>query len=449
MKVTRRFHVRAIVGIVLVGLLSMAAVAGDTSRPIRVLNPDKLPASLPADRIAMGTAYKPSMAMLPNGELVMVALMLAESGQPYHEWAKLWRSSDNGQTWSAPVRVERTPGQDLIGREHWLTSIDDGTPSGTLFSTCTILGADTSCPSGFQSHPPAYINRSTDGGRTWTQTQIGPGGFNSANPYTRINRNVLQMPDGQLTLGVGTYGVPGRENYLWTSTDKGLTWQQSEQLSLGAYTDWQGVEREYNSAAFMDETYLYRNKAGELVAYSRLDRGSPLFPMDASPPYGNDGIDRMLMSKSTDGGMTWTGFVDCGGYAQHYARVTRLTDDRLLMTFTQRAVDEPLGLRALVSYDDGRTWDFDGDHLILDENTPSGWAQGGGFGNTIQLADGSLISCYSYHDAAHGQGNYQVEVVRWSLPPVPEPSTGALLGVGALCLGLFGWWKLFYTSWIL
>ncbi len=441
------------VGAMALGFLAVLcvkpAVAGDTSRPIEVRNPVNLPATLPADRTLMtpvdsNYSYKPTMAMLPSGELVMMAFSWSGTyGVNYHEWATLWRSTDSGKNWSAGVRVKQTPGgQDLNGREHWLTSIDNGTPNGILFSTVHLLPRDTANPT--QSVGIGYINRSTDGGRTWTQTRIGPDGFNSPQPYTVTNRNVVQLPpdeqfpNGRLVFGVGQAGLPGRENYLWTSIDHGVTWEQSAQLSLGTYTDYQGVKREFSNGSFMEETYLDRNNAGELVAYVRLNDISPLFPMDAHPPSGNDEIDRTLVSKSTDGGMTWGDFVDCGDYGKHYTRVTRLTDGRLLMTFTQRAITEPFGLRALLSYDDGETWDFDKDQIILDENTPSGWASGGGFGNTIQLPDGSFISAYSYPTNAAGYQYPRTEVVRWSLPPVPEPATVVLLGVGALCLGLFG-----------
>jgi hypothetical protein len=46
----------------------------DNPLPIRVNNPKRLPWQLPADRIAIGPGYKPSLALLPHGELVMVAL---------------------------------------------------------------------------------------------------------------------------------------------------------------------------------------------------------------------------------------------------------------------------------------------------------------------------------------------------------------------------------------
>ncbi len=94
----------------------------------------------------------------------MVALLQDRSDEKLHEWAGLWRSSDGGRTWSDRIRVEREPGQDLVGREHWLTSIDDGTPDGVLFSTCHLLANDAHNPDDYMH---SYVNRSTDGGKTW------------------------------------------------------------------------------------------------------------------------------------------------------------------------------------------------------------------------------------------------------------------------------------------
>jgi hypothetical protein len=106
-------------------------------------------------------------------------------------------------------------------------------------------------------------------------------------------------------------------------------------------------------------------------------------------------------------------------YGQHYSRTTRLDDGRMMMTFTKRGTNTPLGLRAVFSNDDGQTWDFDSDHIIIDDNTPSGGASGGGFGNTIQLSDGSLISAYSYPGSAAGiEADIKTEVVHWSLPQI-------------------------------
>ncbi len=54
-----------------------------------------------------------------------------------------------------------------------------------------------------------------------------------------------------------------------------------------------------------------------------------------------------------------------------------------------------------------------GDQVVIEGFTPWGACSAGGFGNTLQLADGTLVSCYSYH----GDDDYpHIEVVRWRLP---------------------------------
>ncbi len=98
-----------------------------------------------------------------------------------------------------------------------------------------------------------------------------------------------------------------------------------------------------------------------------------------------------------------------------YMSILRLADKRLLLTFTVRDLKPPLGVRAVVGTetDDGFNFDFSHDRLLLDTRTPVGKPQGGGFGPTVQLADGTLVTSYSYRgndDEPH------LEVVRWHLP---------------------------------
>lgn len=321
----------------LVGVLGAAAIAGDTNLPIRVNSPRKLGGwTIPAERIPFGPGYKPSLALLPNGELLMIALFLFEpgSGPKLHEWSGLWRSRDGGKTWSDRVRVETKPGQDLIGREHWLTSIDDGTPNGILFTTCTLLEADSANTAGYNH---SYISRSTDGGRTWTQTRIGPEGFVEPKPRTVTSRNVVKLIDGRLLLGVSDGNVPGTDAYVWTSNDKGVTWQQSPKLKIGTYTNARGKHMDFSNGGFFCESYLFLNKSGKLLNFMRVERKSPLFPLEDGrvASTGDDERDRTLICESANGGLTWGDFKDWGDYGMHYTRIIRLADGRLLMTFTQ------------------------------------------------------------------------------------------------------------------
>ena len=83
------------------------------------------------------------------------------------------------------------------------------------------------------------------------------------------------------------------------------------------------------------------------------------------------------------------------------------------MTFTRRGMTYPLGLRAMLGYDDDGTWSFDDDQIVIEGFTPWGSPSGGGFGNTVQLDDGTLVSCYGYR--GHDDDTH-LEAVRWNLP---------------------------------
>ena len=281
-----------------------------------------------------------------------------------------------------------------------------------MFTTGHILRIDSQNPTPGTSR--CTINRSTDGGASWTQTLLPA-------KWSHSSRNVLKMPDGSLKVGVNN--VTGGNNRWLTSTDGGLHWTESS-LKLPGYTNYQGKHMAYdNVVGFFQESYTYINDAGNLLQWIRLDRDSSMFPMHPDQPTGNDNTDRMIFTKSTDGGATWSDVEDCPGYrgnlepyGQMYPRALKLEDGRMLLTYTKRSGIGPLGLRAVVSTDGGKTFGFKNDLLILDENTPAGWTSGGGFGNTIQFPDGSLISCYSYATTPQGNEHPSTEVVRWRLP---------------------------------
>lgn len=385
----------------------------DTSLPIRIINPRKLGTwQLPAERITIGGGkgyYKPSLARMPDGELIMVALFYESlPGKGNREFTVLWRSRDGGRTWSSGTRVK-----DLIGREQFLSCTKDG----ILFATCHILPGDLNNPDGY-AH--SYISRSIDRGRTWQRTRIGPEGF-PPKAMTTSDRTVVELPDGTLQLGVGTDGVPGRLGYIWTSSDKGKTWVQSkEPIKID---DWQYKGRPYhNLDGVFSNAFTFRTTSGKLLHWIRCGPPSTMYPMgdDRVVPKTHDQGDRTLICESDDGGRTWSNLRDFGDYGMMYVRILRLKDGRLLATYTQRGVIYPLGLRAMISEDEGQTWDFEYDQIIIEAKTTWGAMSGGGFGNTIQLDDGTLVSCYSYHKSEPSAGwpppVIYTDVVRWRLP---------------------------------
>ena len=242
--------------------------------------------------------------------------------------------------------------------------------------------------------------------------RIGPEGFPPVTE-TVTSRNIVELPDGRLLLGVAERGYSrDRAAYTWFSSDGGKTWDRTaSRVRVG---DYQGCS--YGNHSFFEESFLYRSPSSRLLNFIRVDPSCPFYPM-------NDGrvlpeptaSDRMLCCESADNGQTWSRLRDCGDYGMHYPSLIRLHDGRLLLTFTQRGVFYPIGIQAVLSYDDGETWEFQSDRIIIEGKAPWGMPSAGGFGGTVQLQDGTLVSCSTYWGWGEESGN-PLEVVRWRLP---------------------------------
>jgi hypothetical protein len=136
-----------------------------------------------------------------------------------------------------------------------------------------------------------------------------------------------------------------------------------------------------------------------------------------------DHFERMVLYSSTDLGHTWQWARDFGHYGHMYPHLSRLQDGRLLLTYTMRAAvvpwKPPLGVRAILGRetDDGFEFDFDHDVIMLDTKTPLDSLSGGGFGPSVQLDDGTLLTSYSYAGpSGYKGGDFRVELVRWRAP---------------------------------
>jgi hypothetical protein len=389
--------------------LSNQARLADAERPlrqatagqdfIRVRNPKVLPARLPAERIPLGRAedYKPCLTLLPTGELLLVTFVnLPVGGGKVREDMSFFRSRDGGKTWG-----ERR-GVPLLGREPYFSVLQDG----TLFLTTHLLDADVRNKDGYIH---SYVHRSTDGGATWSTLRIGAEDVPGAAPrtWTHTSRNVLELKDGSLILGVS---AGSSIDYLWRSRDRGKTWDRSLACKV------EGFDVKKQGFPWHAETVFTQAANGDLLAIARCFSGAlPPLP-HAAVPKGSDQVERMALFRSRDGGRTWTLQPEMGNdYGEHYQALLRLQDGRLLLTFTVRSLRPPLGVQAVlgVEKDDGFVLDFKQDRLVLDDKTPLDQPSGGGFGNTVQLRDGTLITAYTFRGA---DGKTHAEVIRWKLP---------------------------------
>ncbi len=370
---------------------------GDDNQPdsIRVAERKTLSIeSIPCERIPIGEPddYKPCIARLPSGELLLTAFhQYQKDGGKVMEQNLLFRSHDGGKSWSQPEKL------DLLGREPNLTVLRDG----TVFMTGHLLKQDVRNEHG-ETH--GYLHRSTNGGKTWETIRLDSTELGKPGASNHSTRNVLELSDGTLLLGVDCDGGGG-PYFMWRSTDRGKTWNRSQKCEPVGFKSIYGF--------FGGETWLWQARSGKVVALVRVDSGEfPIVDRPIAPKDDQD--DHFILYESPDQGRSFRRVSDFGDYGEMYFSILRLHDRRLLLTFTVRSRRPPLGVRAIVGeeQDDGFRFDFDHDRLMLDTKTPSDKSQGGGFGPTVQLDDGTLVTSYSYR----GDDNKShVEVVRWRL----------------------------------
>jgi len=391
---TRSTPLYALVALSLGLPASFACAADEAADAIAVHNPLRLKGDpIPCERVALGAAddYKPCVARRPNGELLLTAFHQHQrEGNKVMEQTLLFRSRDGGKTWSEPEPL------DLPGREPYLTVL----PDDTIFLTGHLLANDVRNRWGYTC---GFIHRSDDGGRTWQSLrieseQVKPGASNHS------SRNVVRLKDGTLAIGVD-YDGGGGPYFVWRSTDGGKTWDQSTKCAPADFKSIYGF--------FGGETWLWVANSGRLWALVRVDSNE--LPIAGRPiQAGNDQSDHFILFSSDDDGRTFQRGADFGDYGEMYMSLLRLADRRLLLTFTVRDLHPPLGVRALVGTetDDGFAFDFAHDRLMLDTATGARF-QGGGFGPTAQLDDGTLVTSYSYRGE---DGKTHLEVVRWRVP---------------------------------
>ncbi len=166
------------------------------------------------------------------------------------------------------------------------------------------------------------------------------------------------------------------------------------------------------------EPHAIECEDGRILVHIRMDR---------IHQNANLGSFSTWQSVSSDGGKTFSvpkPLLSFRGGAP--AHLLRHSSDTLISVYGHRS--QPFGIRAMLSKDDGETWDID---YTLTDNSPTFDA---GYPATIECQDGSLLTVYYSHvgdcemgqgatlildPALHGQVGHTPAVirsVRWKLP---------------------------------
>jgi hypothetical protein len=340
------------------------------------------------------------MAVLPDGEWVAVfnqvrrrSFILHPPNDPLY-YNVLIRSKDDGRTWNTPRVV---PGYDWHGVEcAGLTVLQDGAlllnqwrfnwyPLETarkmaktrVFSfpedwvaelmvsdELTTLDSIPTDPAEYvpwaRSGGSTWTHRSTDGGRTWeTGTEIATAPYSGGYGM----RGGVQLSNGEVVLPLSD--IPNyKVVFLIRSSDGGRSWGAPIEAARSS-----GKEFEEPALLAFDDRHLLMLLRDNKTHYLHSVR-------------------------SLDGGYTWSEphQTDILGYPAH---LLKLPDGRLLCTYGYRY--EPYGIRAVLSSDEGRTWDTQ-HPLILRDDLPN---RDLGYPATVLTSDGSLFTIY-YAQDVHG-----------------------------------------------
>jgi len=290
-----------------------------------------------------------------------------------------------------------------------------------------------------------YVNqgsimcKSTDGGRTWT-------------PYQR------NWPGGEGTgafeiLSNGTFiAVTGGGNGVWASSDEGRTWQQISQIELPAEYTTGGTYGLFrlrddtlvlgvNARGYDEEENLVR--CG-LLAYRSTDQGKSWQGPSKICDWGHEGgIAQMASGKllavvryqlapegpskvvfladSEDEGRSWQNFRQLTTVVgQCHGKPAALSDGTVVVIHDSRYGPGTEAGRAMVSYDEGETWEDEVYYMYYGQAVSS-------YPQSVILEDDVILTiagtsdyepCKNSWDACIGHSD--LTAIRWKPEPKAE-----------------------------
>jgi hypothetical protein len=141
---------------------------------------------------------------------------------------------------------------------------------------------------------------------------------------------------------------------------------------------------------FTEETLAHETTQGVIWLLTRVEGGD----------------DQLWQAVSRDGGKTWTS--QPSGIVGHPpSGLVKLADGRLVLTYGYR--HPPYGIRAVVSADEGLTWDTG--HVIILRNDGAGYDLG--YPRSLLLPDGTILTVYYFTLEDHVT---HIAATRWRVP---------------------------------
>ncbi len=284
------------------------------------------------------------------------------------------RSQDGGRTWGLPQEVYNS---ELDDRDANILTMPDGTVILTWFTSVATLGWIN--PEGpyclpepwrsrweerykrqgitFETETGGWLLRSADGGHSWDEALPTPAGQHAGPGVTS---------DGCL-IYIGSGGPEGPAP-VFESVDKGESWAQISEVPAPTTGD--------PPRSIIDENHVLEVTPGHLLAMFRsgFDRAEEVV---------------LYQSHSADAGYTWSE-VERLPILGHPPHLMRLESGAILCTYGYRENEPCRSIRAVLSYDEGQTWDVDNIIILYEFELPCDM----GYPVSVEVKPGQILTIY-------------------------------------------------------
>ena len=232
-------------------------------------------------------------------------------------------------------------------------------------------------PDWFAVNSGGWLGRSEDGGKTWAKVPVPALDTYSScsSPWSHV-----QLRDGRcLRAFMVRHGKEDSGDVYVAITPDGRTAEAFRAM---------GDPEE--KLRFTEETLAYQTSKGDIWLLTRVEGGD----------------DQLFQAVSRDGGKTWSSRKS-GIVGHPPSGLVPLPDGRLVLTYGHR--HPPYGVRAVVSRDEGLTWDTE--HVLTLRNDGAGYDLG--YPRSLLLKDGTILTVYYFtgdDEVTH------IAATRWRLP---------------------------------
>lgn len=303
-----------------------------------------------------GGAYErtsdPWVSIAPDGTAHQIALAFSRTRPA--QAILVSRSLDGGRTWLTPTALQQESDFDNVVDKETITA--DPHDARYVYAVWDRLTGQSN-PSSPQNTGPAWFARTTDGGATWEPARAiyDPG----ADAQT-IGNQIVVLPDGTLIdlLGIVTANssnAPRTAVAVLRSTDRGGTWSAPVTIAQALFV---GVFDQKSGKAV---------RSGDVVPTIAVDAASgALFALWEDARFSNGARDGIALSRSADGGLTWSApaQVNLAPAAQAFTPAATVSaSGKLAVTYYDLRNDLPADSARLmatpwlaVSSDGGRTF---------------------------------------------------------------------------------------------